>query len=103
MRAAGAIEGTAESHNYRLGPEQAWNSALLEDGVFKRFRGAQTNNGLRLDLDLFAGLGIAAQTSFAVSLYHAADVRDYKFSGGALCFLHCEFEKFFKEEHCVLF
>jgi hypothetical protein len=87
--------------NFKTNFTRNWN--LLQNGVLERLRGTQTHNGLGLDLDLLAGLGIAAQAGFAMGLYHAADVGDYEFSGRALRFFYREFEKFIKKKYRVLF
>ena len=44
---------------------------LLQNGV-QDLGQTQTDNGLGLDLDRFAGLGITAHADFAMSLYDAA-------------------------------
>jgi len=40
----------------------------LQNGVFQDLGRTQTDNGLSLDLDRFAGLGIAVHAGFAMSL-----------------------------------
>src|ERR1700676_3861294 len=76
---------------------------LLQNGVFKRLGRTQTNNRLGLDLNLLAGLRITAKARLAVCLYHAADIGDDEFSGGAFCFFNGKFEQLFKELYCGLF
>ena len=49
---------------------------LLENGILERFRWAQADDGLRLDLDRFAGLRVAAHASLAVRLDDAAESRN---------------------------
>src|SRR5216684_4517138 len=71
---------------------------LLQNGVFERLGWAQADYRLRLDLDLFTGLGVAPHAGLAMRLYDAADARNHKLACGALGFLHCELEKFVKTE-----
>jgi hypothetical protein len=73
---------------------------LLENGILERFRWAQTDDGLRLDLDRFTGLRIAAHASLAMRLDDAAESRNDEFTRAALGFFHGELEKLFKEESC---
>jgi len=70
---------------------------LLQNGVFQHLCGAETDDGLGLDLDLFAGLRVATDASLAMSLDNAADAGDDELSGGALGFLHSELVELFKE------
>src|SRR3984957_16180719 len=81
-------------HCLRYADRCEWelNRDLLQDGVLKRLGRTQTNNRLGLDLNLLAGMGIAAKTRLAMRLYYATDVGNDKFSGGTLCFFHCKFE-----------
>src|SRR5215831_7522619 len=46
---------------------------LGSDRVFRRFRDAELDHGLGLDLNGFTGLGIAAHAGFAMRLYQAAE------------------------------
>src|SRR3989442_15708293 len=71
---------------------------LLQNGVFERLGWAQADYRLRLDLDLFTGLGVAPHAGLAMRLYDAADARNHKLACGALGFLHRELEKFVKKE-----
>src|SRR5260370_18363409 len=74
------------------------NSGLLQDGVFKRLRRTQANNGLRLDLNRLAGLWVAAHARLAVRFHNTADPGDHEFARPALGFLHGELEELIKEE-----
>src|SRR3989442_13672443 len=71
---------------------------LLQNGVFERLGWAQADYRLRLDLDLFTGLGVAPHAGLAMRLYDAADARNHKLACGALGFLHRELEEFVKKE-----
>src|SRR5438128_6439804 len=71
---------------------------LLQNGVFERLGWAQADYRLRLDLDLFTGLGVAPHAGLAMRLYDAADARNHKLACGALGFLHRELEEFGKKE-----
>src|SRR5258708_32359122 len=71
---------------------------LLQYSVFERLGWAQADHRLRLDLDLFTGLGVAPHAGLAMRLYDAADARNHKLACGALGFLHRELEKFVKKE-----
>src|SRR2546427_1668764 len=70
---------------------------LFQYGVLERLRRTQAHDGLRLDLDRFAGLRIAPHARLAVRFHDAADARDYELARSALGFFHCELEKLFKE------
>src|SRR5260370_41845380 len=61
---------------------------LLQHGVLKRLRRAQTNHRLGLDLDGLTGLRITAHARLAVRFYLAAAVGDDELAGGALAFFH---------------
>src|SRR5260370_23160495 len=71
---------------------------LLQHGVLKRLRRAQTHHRLGLDLDGLTGLRITAHARLAVRFYGAADVGDDEFAGGALSFSPRELEKLFKKK-----
>src|SRR5277367_5842712 len=70
---------------------------LLENGILERFRWAQADDGLRLDLDRFTGLRIAAHASLAVRLDDAAESRNDELASATLGFFHGELEKLFEE------
>jgi hypothetical protein len=72
---------------------------LLEDGVFQHLGRPQTDDGLGLDLDRFAGLGIAAHARFAMCLYNAADAWDDELARAALGFFHRELVQLVEESH----
>src|SRR3989442_14438867 len=72
--------------------------SLRQNGVFERLGWAQADYRLRLDLDLFTGLGVAPHAGLAMRLYDAADARNHKLACGALGFLHRELEEFVKKE-----
>jgi hypothetical protein len=84
----------------RAGAVKSENPKLLENGILERFRRAQADDGLRLDLDRFTGLGVAAHASFAVRLDDAADARNHEFARATLGFLDRELEKLFKKGSC---
>src|SRR5690348_10646276 len=65
---------------------------LLQNGVFKRLRRAQTHHRFGLDLDGLTGLRIAAHACLAVRLHSAAEVRNHKLAGAALALFHRELE-----------
>src|SRR5713226_6269088 len=73
---------------------------LLQYSVFERLGWAQADHRLRLDLDLFTGLGVAPHAGLAMRLYDAADARNHKLACGALGFLHRELEELVKKESC---
>jgi hypothetical protein len=76
---------------------------LLQNGILQDLGRTQTDNGLGLDLDRFAGLGIAAHAGFAMSLYDAADTRDNKLPRSALGFLDGQLVELIKEsDDCLL-
>src|SRR6266699_419493 len=70
---------------------------LTENGVFERFCRAETHDCLRLDLDRFASLRIAAHARLPVRLHRASDVRNDEFARSALGFLDRQLEQFFEE------
>src|SRR5258708_12270568 len=71
---------------------------LLQHGVLKRLRRAQTHHRLGLDLDGLTGLRITAHARLAVRLYGAADVGDDELAGGALSFSYPQLQNIFKKE-----
>src|SRR5260370_16327836 len=71
---------------------------ILQNGVFERLGWAQADYRLRLDLDLFTGLGVAPHAGLAMRLYDAADARNHKLACGALGFLHRELEELVKKQ-----
>lgn len=75
---------------------------LLQNGILERFRRAQADDGLRLDLDRFTGLGVAAHASLAVRLDDAAESRNHEFARATLGFFYGELEELFEEESCGL-
>src|SRR5260370_36748926 len=72
---------------------------LLQHGVLKRLRRAQTHHRLGLDLDGLTGLRITAHARLAVRFYRAADVGDDELAGGALAFSHRELEELLNKKH----
>src|SRR3984957_9123203 len=85
-------ENASESLRSRLGEALKMPGSLLQNGVFERLRRAQPNHGLRLDLDSFARLRVAAHARLAVRLHHAADAGDDEFACAALRFFHRQLE-----------
>src|SRR5262249_48712600 len=75
---------------------------LLQNSVLEGLGRAQTNNGLRLDLDGFAGLRIAAHARLAVRLHHASDSGTNELACGTLGFFHGELVQLFEEERRLL-
>src|ERR1700761_5379185 len=75
---------------------------LLQNGILERFRRAQADDGLRLDLDRFTGLGVAAHARLAVRFNDAADARNHEFARATLGFFYGELEELFEEESCGL-
>src|SRR5580704_15839813 len=104
------IAGTMKRQNpqasvpsFRAGMPGGWSSIsapkrLLQDGVFERFRRAQTHHGLGLDLDGFACGRIATHARLAMRLDGAADAGNHKLAR-ALGFLHGQLEEFVEESH----
>jgi hypothetical protein len=74
---------------------------LLQYGVFKSFRSAQTYDGLGLDLDSLASCRVATHTRLPMCLYRAAEPWNYEFAR-SLCFLYSQLEKFVKERRDLL-
>src|SRR5258708_21565943 len=72
---------------------------LLQHGVLKRLRRAQTHHRLGLDFDGLTGLRITAHARLAVRFYRAADVGDDELAGGALAFSSRQLEQLFKKKH----
>jgi hypothetical protein len=70
---------------------------LLQNGVFQHLSGAEADDGLGLNLDLFAGLGVAAHARLAMSLHDATNSRNDKFARAALGFLHSELVELVEE------
>src|SRR6202007_2980051 len=56
------------------------------------------NHGLRLDLDSFARLGVAAHARLAVRFHGAADIGNDELARAALAFLNREFKELFEKE-----
>src|SRR4029077_13156372 len=75
---------------------------LLQNRILEGLGRAQTHHGLGLDLNRFAGLGVAAHARLAVRLHNAADSRNDEFARAALGFLHRELVQLFEEERCLL-
>src|SRR3984885_7559490 len=73
---------------------------LLQNGILERFRRAQADDGLRLDLDRFTGLGVTAHASLAVRLDDAAESRNHEFARTTLGFFHRELEELFEKCGC---
>src|SRR5262249_18313515 len=75
---------------------------LLQDRVLLPLSWAEANNRLGFDLDLFAGLRIAADARLAVRLHTAANPRNDDLPGAALGFLHRQLVQLFKEKSRLL-
>jgi hypothetical protein len=97
FRRADAGPDLAARRNRRANHEE---KKLLQNGILERFRRAQADDGLRLDLDRFTGLGVAAHAGFAMRLDDAAESRNHEFTRAALGFFHGELEELFEEESC---
>jgi len=59
----------------------------FRNGILQHLRRAQADNRLGLDLDLFAGLGVAAKARLAMSLYNATDPGNDELARATLGFL----------------
>src|SRR5262249_53317460 len=94
----GLRDGLVTSGSVHADPE-----TLLQDGVFQGLGRAQAHHGLRLDLDCFAGLGIAAHARLAMRLDHAPDSRDDELTSAALGFFHRQLVQLFKKQSYLLF
>src|SRR5439155_13746828 len=75
---------------------------LLQNRVFQSLCRAQAHDCLGLDLDRFAGLGIAAHARLAVRLHNAADSRNDELARGTLGFFHRKLVQLFKKERRLL-
>src|SRR5580693_1003400 len=89
--------------SFRAGMPGGWSSIsapkrLLQDGVFERFRRAQTHHGLGLDLNGFACSRIAAHARLAMRLDRAADAGNHKLAR-ALGFFYSQLEQFVEESN----
>src|ERR1700728_655581 len=74
---------------------------LLQYGVFKSFRSAQTYDGLGLDLDSLTGCRVATHTRLTMCLYRAAEPWNYEFAR-SFRFFYGQLEKFVKERRDLL-
>src|ERR1700761_5979477 len=101
FRRADAGPDLAARRKWRANHEEK-KRKLLQNGILERFRRAQADDGLRLDLDRFTGLGVAAHASLAVRLDDAAESRNDELARAALGFFHGELEELFEEESCGL-
>jgi hypothetical protein len=68
-----------------------------ENCILESFGRAQSHDGLGLNLDGLASLGVTTHTRLAVGLNRASQVGNYKFARAALALFHGEFEKLFKK------
>src|ERR1700730_19464512 len=74
---------------------------LLEYGVFKCFRSAQTYDSLGLDLNSLTRCGVTAHTRLTMRFHRAAETRNYEFAR-SLCFFYGQLEEFVKERRDLL-
>src|SRR5579862_6102903 len=68
-------------------PQHITTNRLLQYGILESLRRTQTHNSLGLNLDRFAGGGVAAHARLAVRFHGASDSGDYELAG-TLSFLY---------------